>query len=214
MYAIYDGDTHLRTVRSPKNLRTPAGVTLADSSAMSASELASHGVYPVSDPGQPDTTWQCITGQHVEMDGGVATLAYEVEPIALEEAKAQLIVATKQVREHAIAGGIAWERVPGETHVLDTNEKSERRLTAAYNMARDGHVPSGGTTWVMADNSRVRLTAAELLSAALAVSAHITTCYEIFDGHADAIGQLADMDACMNYDPAAGYPALPQLTQE
>lgn len=96
MYAIIDPITGKpRLILSGRRLVTPAGETLSDAALLSRAELVARGVYPVTDPGQPDPALYRVTGQRVEIDGHGATLVYDAEPIPAAEVRAQKVAAIK-----------------------------------------------------------------------------------------------------------------------
>jgi hypothetical protein len=96
MFAIIDSTTGLpRLIPSGRNLTTPAGETISDATLKTRADLAALGVYPVSDPGQPDARLYRVTGQRVEIDGDTAALVYDAEAIPAAEVRAAAIAGIK-----------------------------------------------------------------------------------------------------------------------
>ncbi|SBW09121.1 hypothetical protein KL86APRO_12520 [uncultured Alphaproteobacteria bacterium] len=96
MFAVLDPATGKpRLILSGRRLVTPAGETLSDAALLSRAELVARGVYPVTDPGQPDPALYRVTGQRVQIADDGATLVYDAEPIPAAEVRVAKIAAIK-----------------------------------------------------------------------------------------------------------------------
>ncbi len=108
MYAILDPISGSpRLIPSGRNLTTPKGETLSDAALLSRADLVARGVYPVTDPGQPDPALYRVTGQRVEIDGDGATLVYDAEPIPAEEIASAQFAALRTERDARLAAALA-----------------------------------------------------------------------------------------------------------
>lgn len=105
MYALYNPQTLqlIRTVQSGRRLRAPIGTTFEDASAVDVATLRQHGVYPVTDPGQPDLTGKRLIGTSVpaelETADDAVVLAYQTEDLTAEELAAELVQAKSTARD-------------------------------------------------------------------------------------------------------------------
>lgn len=210
MYAICDLVTHalVRIATSGRNLVTAAGETISDASRLSRADLLAKGVIPITDPGQPDQTWQRVVGDGREViEWPNATLDYDTEPLSLAEAKAKRRAEIKAARDASALGGVAWERAPGEVYVVDTDNVAQARLTAAVVMQAD-------TIWRMADNRMVSLTAAEVQAMAIAAGLHVQAQFAAQAEREAALDACETLDEVIAFDPGEGFTAAPDLTGE
>jgi hypothetical protein len=76
-------------------------------------------------------------------------------------------------RYKAEVGGIIWSGWP-----VATDRDSQAKINAAYVMAKDGHWPARAG-WKFADDVYRPLTAEQVQEMALAVAAHVQTCFAV-----------------------------------
>lgn len=59
---------------------------------------------------------------------------------------------------------------------VPTDRESQSKISAAYSLARDGHWPTGAG-WKFADGTYRVMSAEQIITMALAVSAHVQACF-------------------------------------
>ncbi len=180
MFALYDPQSLalIRTVQSGRRLRAPSGATFEDASAVDPATLRQHGVYPVTDPGQPDLTGKRLVGVSVPAELASAdddvVLTYQTEDLSAEELAADLAAYLPGRRWQAEVAGIIWSGWP-----VATDRESQSKISAAYMMARDGHWPEVSGGWKFGDGVWRAMTAEQVTALALAVSAHVQTAFAL-----------------------------------
>lgn len=176
---------------------TPAFTTDSDAALL---ELASpaippgaarHCFAPSDLPACPPDLWAW---------DGTASPPTIAAPAALAAAQAARIAAVKAAYAAQIAAGMAWEG-----HILQIDDASTARLTAAVGMAAFGLPP--GFAWRMADNSPLALDTAGLGAMAQAAGARVYALRAVMWAKLDAIRAAADLAGVEAIDPAAGWPA-------
>lgn len=122
----------------------------------------------------------------------------------------------KQERDRHIRGGIEVAVGP-DTYPVQTDDASQSKLTAAYNLAKDGYWVAPGNIWRMADNRVIGLTASDMQSIAVAVSGHVAVCFAVQANLEDAIDSILDDDTQTDdakistlqaLDLMSGWPAI------
>lgn len=208
-------DVFIRTVVSGRNLKAPNGETFTNASLLPRERLNAAGVFPVEDVSRPDTAWANVVGtptHEIDHERGLSVITYNTQPITVEEARRRMREKIKQARDEALFGGYLWIRNETESYVVETDNISQQRLSAAYNAARDGHA-AAGMAWRMKDNSTVHLDSTELMHVALAVLGHVSTCYAVQAAREQELKTLSasDLEEYKTFDPKKDFPEVPMI---
>ncbi|WP_416056955.1 DUF4376 domain-containing protein [Stenotrophomonas maltophilia] len=125
---------------------------------------------------------------------------------SLAEVKADLAAAATAERWNRETGGIVLGGVQVGTTLDDQN-----RLSGVLSAIQLGGLESVD---FKAQSGWVQLTAAELQGIALAISAHVQSCFTAERAHHDAIEQLQSLADAEGYDVLQGWPSGSGLGHE
>jgi len=222
LYAICDQNWNMiEAVKSPKGIKAVTGKQYGDATQWTVEDLRANFVL-VIDPGAiPDQEWQTTIGNpSVVIDGDpeqpetmTATLQYSTQPITLEAAKAKLESKVKDYKFQRMSGGITFD-VNGTAYVVQTDERSLALLDRIAKRAKANQLENGQVVR-MADNSSPLLTQQQIIDLDLAVSAMLCDCTDAQTEREYAIDALPDdLQAHIDFDVTAGFPAFPEATTE
>ncbi len=222
LYAICDDQWALvKTAISPMGLKAETGKTYSNAALATVEDLRANFVLVIDQGSKPDQEWQTVVGNpSVVIDGDpnepetmIATLQYTTQPISLAAAKEKLRKRATSCCKRAMFSGWVWDRAPGESYTVQTDEMSRANIAEKGRLA-DRRVAASDATLIpfrMADNSTPKITPAEMVQIADTVAILRDDCIENLDAVWSLIDALPDLDACIAFDCSTGFPAIPDL---
>lgn len=220
LFAICDDEWALvRVANSPMGLKAESGKTYSNAALATVEDLRENFVLVIDQGSKPDQEWQTVIGNpQVVIDGDpnepetmTATLQYTTQPITLEAAKDKLRKKAVHCCKNAMFSGWNWERVEGESYLVQTDEMSRANIAEKGRLA-DRRVAAADDTLIpfrMADNSTPKITPTEMAYIADTVAILRDDCIENLDAVWASIEALPDLAACMAFDCSTGFPAVP-----
>lgn len=124
-------------------------------------------------------------------------LRYALEPIPLDELRAERLAELAAIRYAAEVAGITVSGLP-----VQTDRESRPNLIAAYAAAAAG-LRSTGAAWKFADGVARQVSAETLMEMATAVLDHVQRCY---DHEAELAAEIRVSAAPLAVDLHAGWP--------
>lgn len=125
-------------------------------------------------------------------------LRYSLEPIPLDELRAERLAELAEIRYAREIGGTAYNGWP-----LNTDRASQGKAVGAYAMASNGLWPTG-SAWKFADGVARALTAGQVQQMALSIAAHVQACFDREAALAETL--RASLDP-LSVDLMTGWPA-------
>ncbi|AXO13766.1 DUF4376 domain-containing protein [Thalassospira indica] len=222
LYAICDDQWALvRVANSPMGLKAETGKTYSNAALATVEDLRANFVLVIDQGSKPDQEWQTVIGNpQVMIDGDpndpatmTATLLYTTQPISLDQAKSKLERKVKEHKFRRMSGGIEFD-VNGTVYVVQTDERSLALLDRISERAKANQIENGQIVR-MADNSSPLLTQQQIIDLNLAVCAMLCACTDAQTEREYAIDALPDdLQAHMDFDVTAGFPAFPATVTE
>lgn len=222
LYAICDDQWALiRTVSSPMGLKAETGKTYTNASLATVEDLRDNFVLVIDQGTKPDQEWQTVIGNPaVVIDGDpqepetmTATLQYTTQPISLDAAKAKLEREVKEHKFRRMAGGVSFD-VSGSTYVVQTDAKSRELIDNVYELAKADLLENGQVVR-MFSNASPLLTQPQIITLKLSVGAMLCVCTDAQTEREYAIDALPDdIQAHIDFDVTAGFPAFPETVTE
>tara|TARA_R110000803_G_scaffold54731_7_gene111490 strand:+ start:2378 stop:3055 length:678 start_codon:yes stop_codon:yes gene_type:complete len=222
LYAICDDQWDLiKTANSPMGLKAETGKTYTNASLATVEDLRDNFVLVIDQGTKPDQEWQTVIGNlAVVIDGDpqepetmTATLQYTTQPISLDAAKAKLEREVKEHKFRRMAGGVSFD-VSGSTYVVQTDAKSRELIDNVYELAKADLLENGQVVR-MFSNASPLLTQPQIITLKLSVGAMLCVCTDAQTEREYAIDALPDdIQAHIDFDVTAGFPAFPETVTE
>ncbi|WP_299373130.1 hypothetical protein [uncultured Kiloniella sp.] len=143
MYQVTDNQLNKHQLyRTSKDVITYDGVRISDAANVPANDLKAMYVFPVTNPGEPDQTWQTVIGgQDVKLEGVAnkplevtATVEYQTVPKELENRR-------KEIQKSVVAfASQTRELIAGKPDYLKVSSWSDKARRAER--FKDGGTPS------------------------------------------------------------------------
>tara|TARA_E500000318_G_scaffold99476_1_gene101547 strand:+ start:1771 stop:2439 length:669 start_codon:yes stop_codon:yes gene_type:complete len=218
LYAIFNDDWSLDRYETGVSFTATTGRNFTDASKHSVAALLEHYVKPIAQTSLPSKEWQNVQSQPEvvrEGEGSEQTvkLAWITVPISLDRAKAKLDRKVKEYKFRRMSGGVEFD-IDGTTYVVQTDTASLTRIENVYDLAKSGLLDEGEFVR-MQDNRSPFLTPQQIIDLKLAISTMISACTEAQTLREYAIDALPDdLQAHMDFDVTAGFPAFPATVTE
>ncbi|QDP60148.1 MAG: hypothetical protein Unbinned1312contig1001_28 [Prokaryotic dsDNA virus sp.] len=222
LYAICDDQWALvKTANSTMGLKAETGKTYSNAALATVDDLRANFVLVIDPGSKPDQEWQTIVGNpQVLIDGDpaepetmTATLQYTTQPISLDAAKAKLERKVKDHKFSRMAGGVSFD-VSGTTYVVQTDAKSRELIDNVYELAKADLLENGQVVRVLSNASPL-LTQQQIIDLKLSVGAMLCVCTDAQTEREYAIDALPDdLQAHIDFDVTAGFPAFPKTVTE
>ena len=222
LYAICDDQWDLiKTANSPMGLKAETGKTYTNASLATVEDLRDNFVLVIDQGTKPEQEWQTVIGNlAVVIDGDpqepetmTATLQYTTQPISLDAAKAKLEREVKEHKFRRMAGGVSFD-VSGSTYVVQTDAKSRELIDNVYELAKADLLENGQVVR-MFSNASPLLTQPQIITLKLSVGAMLCVCTDAQTEREYAIDALPDdIQAHIDFDVTAGFPAFPETVTE
>lgn len=201
MLAYKDNDTWTRWTNQQRPRNGSGAYALPENAetAMSDAELVVYGLHRVAEA-RPIPDGHRVISTTLGDDGGVPRWIVESERIPFAELQAARLAELANQRWQAEKAGIVVAGVlimtDRESQALITGAALQAILDAAYSVS-----------WKTADGSFRLLSAAQLLTIARAVRAHVQACFDREAELARAINETSDVAALGKVDIASGWPS-------
>lgn len=224
MYQVTDKQLNpLRLVRSPINIITHDNIRIDNATAWPVDTLKSMYVFPVTDPGKPDQTWQTVIGpQTIKLEGQAnkplevtATIDYQVEPLSVEAGRSLLMSQIKNKRSDIEARGSFIWSLDGQDYLIQGDSSSvtqmERTRDLLNEMINNG-VPVGQAVmkWRTADNQYTPpLTPSQINTMAYAKGLQGIAGWQKYAALEEEIDLAEDLPALQDIDINLGWPDVP-----
>ena len=222
LFAICDDQWALvKTASSPVGLKASTDKTYSNAALASIEDLRANYVLVIDQGTKPDQEWQTVIGNPaVLIDGDpeqpetmTARLEYSTQPISFDAAKVKLESKVKDYKFQRMSGGITFD-VGGTAYVVQTDERSLALLDRITARAKANKLENGQIVR-MADNSSPLLSQQQIIDLNLAVCAMLCACTDAQTEREYAIDALPDdLQAHIDFDVTAGFPAFPEATTE
>ncbi|MBL4839931.1 MAG: DUF4376 domain-containing protein [Thalassospira sp.] len=217
-YAIFNDDWSLNRTETGTSFTAVTGRPFTDATKHSVETLLEHFVKPITQTPKPSSEWQDVGNQPSVMLEGegaeqTAKLEWPTSPISLDQAKAKLERKVKEHKFRRMSGGIEFD-VNGSIYVVQTDELSLALLDRIAEQAK-ANLLQNGQIVRMADNSSPLLSQQQIIDLNLAVCAMLCACTDAQTEREYAIDALPDdLQAHMDFDVTAGFPAFPATVTE
>tara|TARA_R110000824_G_C15215852_1_gene677126 strand:+ start:2856 stop:3524 length:669 start_codon:yes stop_codon:yes gene_type:complete len=217
-YAIFNQDWTLNRYETGVSFVATTERPFTDATKHSVAFLLEHYVKPITQTSKPPSEWQDVGNRPnvlLEGEGTEQTLklAWETAPISLDQAKAKLERKVKAHKFRRMAGGIKFD-VNGTVYVVQTDTESLALIDNVYELARSNLLENGQVVRML-DNTSPLLTQQQIIDLKLAISAMLCACTDAQTEREYAIDALPDdLQAHMDFDVTAGFPAFPETVTE
>lgn len=217
-YAIFNDDWSLSRYETGISFTATTGRNFTDATKHSVETLLDHYVKPITQTPKPSNEWQDVASQPdvlLEGEGAAQTarLAWPTAPISLDQAKAKLERKVKDYKFRRMAGGIEFD-VNGTIYVVQTDTASLALIDNVYELAKSNLLQNGQVVRML-DNTSPLLSQQQIIDLKLAISTMLCACTDAHTEREYAIDALPDdLQAHMDFDVTAGFPAFPETVTE
>lgn len=218
LYVIFNDDWSFNRFEYGFSFVTATGRSIKDARKHSIEFLEDLYVKPVAQTDKPSSEWQTVSSQPevlIEGEGAAQTakLTWPTASISLDQAKAMLERKVKDHKFRRMAGGIEFD-VNGTVYVVQTDTESLALIDNVYELAKSNLLENGQVVRML-DNSSPLLSQQQIIELKLAISAMLCACTDAHTEREYAIDALPDdLQAHMDFDVTAGFPAFPETVTE
>jgi len=172
--AICQGETIHSLVQNGKRTLLPNGILFCGPAVNLPVTVGSYTLRAVEESGPLPGPGERPASAPPAIVNEVVVIQRSVIPAPPSYAKDQLLEYVENRRWLAEIGGITWNT----WKVATDREASQGKISSSYTLARDGYWPEG-SGWKFADGVFRILTGPEMIAMALAVAAHIQSCFSL-----------------------------------
>lgn len=218
LYAIFNDDWSFNRYENGVSFVAETGRPFTNATKHSVATLLEHYVKPITQTPKPSSEWQDVASEPEVLIEGIgaaqtAKLTWPTAPISLDQAKAKLETKVKAHKFNRMAGGIEFD-VNGTTYVVQTDTASLALIDNVYELAK-ADLLTNGQVVRMLSNASPLLTQPQIIALKLAISAMLCACTDAHTEREYAIDALPDdLQAHMDFDVTAGFPAFPETVTE